>query len=130
MTQKQGSSSAKGGRVDGSIGTAIAASDFALGAGWGASTVSSVSGNDQRGTVVITCATGGGLAQATSTVTLTFKDGAYAATPFALVQILENTQAVNEEPTSIVPSTTTLAWKASVIPVNTKVYTYGWVVIA
>ena len=45
--------------------TALVAGDFALGAGWGASTVAVTAGsNDHFGSIVITAATGGGLAQA------------------------------------------------------------------
>lgn len=132
MAQKQGSSSSSGGRVDGSIGTPIAAADIALGAGWGttASVVVDAGSNDQRGVLTVTSA-GTGQAQATADVTLTFKDGAYAATPFAIVTLLSSSNAVNEaQPTNASCSTTALAFRHSVLPVATKTYKYAYHVIA
>jgi len=133
MAQKQGSSSTSGGRLDGSIGTAVAAADFAIGAGWGnAASVSSVAAgsNDQRGIVTVT-SSGTGQAQATATVTLTFKDGAYAAAPYAIVMLVDNTNAVTEaQPQAQATTTTTLAWKHSVLPVAAKTYTFAYHVIA
>lgn len=68
-------------------GTAIATTDWALGAGWGANAmVSAVSGNDQRGTVTVTTSaldTPG----ANPTLTLTFKDGTWTTAPFAVANL-------------------------------------------
>src|SRR5438132_1190187 len=78
-------------------GTPVVAADFALGAGFGStSPVAVVAGSDDRhGQIAITCS-GSGFAQATATVTLTFKDGGYGAAPFAVVTCAGDTSAVNE----------------------------------
>jgi hypothetical protein len=133
MAQKQGSSTTQGGRLDGSVGAAVAAGDFALGAGWGNSaSVSAVASgsNDQRGIITITSA-GTGQAQATATVLLTFKDGAYAGTPFAKVQLIDNSNAITEaQPQGQTISTTQLGWTHSVLPVASKTYKFFYEVIA
>jgi hypothetical protein len=132
MAQKQGNSNTDAGRLDGSIGTAVASGDFALGVGWGTTATLAVStgSNDQRGEVTVT-SSGTGQAQATATVVLTFKDGAYAGKPFALVNLQDNTQAITDnQPTDVLAATTTLTWKHSVLPVDTKTYTFGYVVVA
>lgn len=131
MAQKQGNSTTNGGRLDGSIGSAIVAGDIALGVGWGTTASVSVAAgsNDQRGEFTVTSA-GTGQAQATATVALTFKDGAYAATPFAMVQLAESSNAVNEaQPQIVVATTTTLSFKHSVLPVATKTYRYLYHVV-
>lgn len=134
MAQKQGSSSTSGGRLDGSVGTAVTSANFALGAGWGdGSTAISVraGSTDQRGTVTITSA-GSNQAQATATVTLTFADGAYASTPPCFsVQLIANTNAVTTaQPMEQACTTTALSWTQAVLPVDTKTYTFSWTVIA
>lgn len=133
MGQKQGSSSTAAGRLDGALGTAVTSAAFALGVGWGdgtlVKTVSSGS-TDQRGQIAVT-SVGSNQAQATADVTLTFVDGAYAATPFGYVNLNTNDNAITErQPTAVVTATTTLAWRNSVLPVATKIYTFGWFVIA
>jgi hypothetical protein len=133
MAQKQGSRISDAGRLDGSNGSAVTADDFEFGAGWGDGTlVVTVSdgSTDQRGTVTVK-SVGANQAQATATVTLTFKDGAYAAVPFALVQLTTNDNAVTTaQPTAITPSTTSLEWTAAVLPVANKTYTFTYVVVA
>lgn len=135
MPQKQGSKISDGGRLDGSNGAAVAAADFALGVGWGDGTLVktvSAGSTDQRGTIEVT-SVGSNQAQATATVALTFKDGAYASTPFALVQLVSTDDATAVaivNPTDIVVTTTSLTWKASVIPVDTKKYKFTYVVFA
>lgn len=132
MAQKQGNNTSDGGRLDGSLATAVVAADFALGAGWGTTATISVQAgaNDQRGIVTVT-SSGTGQAQATATVTHAFKDGAYAARPIALVNLQDNTQAVGDgQPTDVDASTTSLTWTHSVLPVDTKTYTFAYVVIA
>jgi hypothetical protein len=132
MAQLQGNNSTDGGRLDGSIGTAIAASDIALGVGWGSTGAVAVSAgsNDQRGEFTIT-AGGTGLAQATATVALTFADGAYASTPFAICQLAESSNAVTEaQPTVVAATTTALSFTHSVLPVTAKTYRYIYHVVA
>lgn len=131
MAQLQGKSSTDGGRLDGSVQkTTLAASHFALGAGWGGSSLTVTAGStDQRGEIVITAATGGGLAQATATITMTYADGAYAAAPWTVAAVT-STSAVDEGHLICVNTTTTLTMTYSVLPVNTKVYTIRWHTIA
>lgn len=135
MPQIQGSSSSEGGRLDGSLQKhTLTAANFALGAGWGDGeevTITVAEGStDQRGSVTIV-SDGSNQAQATATVTLTFADGAYAAAPFALVQLSDNDNAVTTaQPTGITVTTTALSWTAAVTPVDTKEYTFTWAVIA
>ncbi len=133
MAQPQGSSSTSGGRLDGSIGTASTAAAFALGVGWGDGTlVKTVAAHskDQRGQIAIT-SVGSNQAQATADVTYTFMDGAYASTPQGFVNLQTNDNAITErQPTAVVTSTTALAWRNSVLPVATKIYTFAWLVVA
>ncbi len=133
MPQLQGSKTSNGGRLDGSNATAVTSANIALGVGWGDGTLvkTVASGStDQRGSVTIT-SVGSNQAQATATVTLTFVDGAYASTPFAMVMLTANTNAVTTaQPQSQVISTTGLSWIASVLPVDTKTYTFTWFVVA
>lgn len=65
-------------------GTAHVSGDYALSAGWGdAASVAVTIGNDTRGRIVVTSeGTGQG---ANPSVTLTFKDGAFPATPIPIV---------------------------------------------
>lgn len=133
MPQTQGPQTSSGGRLDGSLSTAITSANVALGVGWGDGTLvlSIVAGsNGQRGSLTVT-SVGSNQAQATATVTITFPDGAYAATPFALVNLQDNTSAVTDgQPTDVACSTTALSWTHSVLPVATKTYTFNWAVIA
>lgn len=119
------------GRLTGKgAGPAIVASDVVLGAGWGGTaTVAVTAGsNDQRGEIVVT-ASATTPAQATSTVTLTFKRK-FAATPFAVVvQSANDEAAVVQPPRDIVVTETTLVFKSSVIPVAAKIYKYQYIVL-
>lgn len=65
-------------------GTALVAGDFALSSGWGTTaSVGTITGTDQRCQFTVTSA---GTGQAANpTITLTFKDGTWTTTPFALV---------------------------------------------
>lgn len=132
MAQKQGSKTSDGGRLDGSNATAVTDADFAIGAGWGGTATFTVTAGstDQRGQIVIT-ASATTPAQATATVALTFVDGAYASTPFAIVQLALSTNAVADpQPTAVSATTTGLSWTSGVLPVATKEYTFNYAVIA
>lgn len=132
MAQKQGNSTADAGRLSGALASLVTSANFALGAGWGTTASISVNAisNDQRGIVTVT-SSGSGQAQATATVTLTFADGAYAAVPIPLVNLQDNTQAITDgQPTDVVATTTTLVWAHSVLPVDTKTYTFAYALIA
>lgn len=126
MGQVQGNTSSEGGRLDGSLGSAVVAANFALGAGWGAgSTVAVQAGStDQRGIVTVTTA-GGGQAQATASLTLTFADGAYGKQPFGRFQLIDTNDALTTaQPIAQTISTTQLACVAAVLPVTAKTYKF------
>lgn len=131
MAQLQGSSSADGGRLDGSLQkTAAAAADFALGVGWGttASAVLLAGSTDQRGKLTVTSA-GTGQAQATATVVHTYADGAYVAAPFAILTVTSNS-AIDEGHVTWSSTTTACTWTFSVLPVATKIYVFTYAYIA
>jgi hypothetical protein len=132
MPQIQGSKSSDGGRLDGSNASAVAAANFAIGAGWGGTATFTVTAGstDVRGQIVIT-ASATTPAQATATVVLTFVDGAYASAPFPIVSLANSTSAPGDaQPSSVAATTTALSWVAGVIPVATKVYTFNYALIA
>ena len=127
MAQPQGPSSTAGGRLDGSIGTAVTAGDFALGAGWGGSTLAVTSGSTvHRGEIIITAATGGGLSQGTSTIVFTYPQGAFAAKPWFFITCTNDnslTAASDWTVSQAATTTTACTWTFQVLPVNTKIYT-------
>jgi hypothetical protein len=133
MPQIQGPQTSSGGRLDGSLATTLVAGNVALGVGWGDGTLVlsiAAGSNCQRGSLTVT-SVGSNQAQATATVSITFPEGAYASTPFALVNLQDNTQAVGDgQPTDVACSTTVLSWTHSVLPVATKTYTFAWHVVA
>lgn len=131
MPQKQGVSSTAGGRVDGSIGTAITSSNVALGVGWGDGSVALALGtgsNDQRGKISVTSA-GANQAQATATVVLTFADGAYASAPFTIVTTTNN-NSIDTGHVTWSTTTTAMTLTHSLLPVDTKVYVFTYLNIA
>ena len=131
MAQIQGSYSAKGGRLDGSMQViAAAASNFALGVGWGStgSAVLAANSTDQRGLLTLT-ASGSSYAQATATVVHTFADGAYNAAPFAFVQVTSDS-AIDEGHVVVTTTTTAATWTFSVLPVSTKIYIFRYLYVA
>lgn len=66
------------------VATALVAGDFSLSSGWGTTaSVSAVSGNDHRGKFTVTSA---GTGQSPNpTIEMSYKDGAWAAAPLAVV---------------------------------------------
>jgi hypothetical protein len=134
MAQKQGNQTSEGGRLDGSLGTAIAAGNVAIGAGWGGTATAAIrSGStDQRGIITIT-ASASTPAQATATIALTFADGAYASTPaYFSWQLLSSSNAV-AEPNSFSAqacTTTALTCTYGTLPVAAATYTFAYLVIA
>lgn len=109
-------------------GTALVAGDFALSAGWGATaSISNVlaGSKDQRGEFTVT-ANGAGLA-ANPTITLTWKNGAWPSSPFAIVKRNGGTGA-NTEPTWVASATTlTMTWPNT--PVAGLTYTFDFMVM-
>lgn len=108
-------------------GEEIAATDVAIGAGWGgtASVAVTDGSNDIRGEIVVT-ASATTPAQATATVTLTFKRP-FGAAGFAIVVQSANDEAAVVQPArDVVVTTTTLVFKSSVVPVAAKIYKYAY----
>ena len=131
MAQLQGNSSSDGGRLDGSLQkTALAATDLALGVGWGSTATKALvtPSSDQRGGVTITSG-GTGQSQATATVVLTFADGAFAAAPYCMATVTSNS-AIDEGHVVCTATTTALTMTFSVLPVDTKIYIIKWLCIA
>lgn len=131
MAQKQGPKTTRGGRLDGSVGTAITSAAFALGVGWGddAPVLAITTGsNDQRGKFTIT-SDGSNQAQATATVVITFCDGAFASAPFGLVTVT-STSSIDEGHVTCTTTTTAATLTFSVLPVDTKIYTFTYAFIA
>ena len=126
MAQKEGRNR---GRLDASSGTAVAAADFAVGAGWGATgSVTNVrtGSNDQAGSFTITAA-GGSYAQATATIVLTFKDGAYASAPRAVHVSMSNAVALDTGHATWSCTTTALTITYLVLPAA-GAYTFTYTV--
>lgn len=131
MPQIQGTSSSAGGRLDGSLQkTTAVVGDFVLGAGWGTTPIVALAAGstDQRGTLTITAdATP---AQATATVVHTFKDGAYAAAPFAIVTSTNDAALDTGHVLASTTTTTAATWTYQILPVDTKVYIIRYCYIA
>lgn len=71
-------------------GTALVAGNFALSSGWGSTaTISALSGTDSAWRLTVT-ANGAGIAT-NPTLTLTFANGAWAATPFGMSKMVGGT---------------------------------------
>jgi len=81
-------------RLDGGGGTAIATTDVALSAGWGANaTVSAVSGDDTRGQITVqTSAIDTPTLK--PTLTLTFKDGTFTTAPYAVASLNDQSTGI------------------------------------
>lgn len=133
MPQLQGSNSADGGRLDGSLQqTTLTSSAFALGVGWGDGTLVktlTAGSTDQRGQLTIT-SVGSNQAQATATVTLTFADGAYSSTPFVYATSTNDNSIDTGRFKVTSVSTTAVTFTFSVLPVATKIYILNYLVIA
>jgi hypothetical protein len=132
MTQPQGMSSTAGGRLAGNIGTAVVSGDFVLGAGWaGGATIAVTAGSTVgRGSAVITAKTTTP-AQATATVVFTFPDGAFAAAPHCFTTTTnDNSLTAATAFANTTVTTTAVTWTHSVLPVDTKLYTINWLIVA
>lgn len=130
MAQKQGNQTTNGGRLDGSVGTALAAGDVALGAGWGTTATKAIlaGSNDQMGRITVT-SSGASQAQATATIVITFADGAYNAAPMCIATVTSNS-AIDEGHVTWSTTTTALTLTFSVLPVDTKIYVFTYLCVA
>lgn len=109
-------------------GTAIVAGDFTLSAGFGATrSISAVTTGtrDMRGQFQVTAA-GAGLA-ANPTITLTFKDGAFPAAPFAMVLRNGGSQPLVQTTWSTTATTLVITFVGT--PVAAEVYGYNYMVM-
>lgn len=131
MPQQQGHSSSNGGRLDGRLQkTTVVTGDFALGAGWGTTASLAFVGTaptDQRGKFTVT-STGTGQSQATATVVFTFKDGAWESAPTCIVTTT-NDNSIDTGHVTWTSTTTALTLTFSLLPVDTKVYTFTYVCV-
>lgn len=118
------------GQITAEGNTAIAAADVAIGEGWGTTGTKTVTSgsNDVAGQVVVT-ASGASFAQATATVTITFKS-AYASTPRCVLVTTTNDNSIDTGHATYTVSTTSLVLTFSVLPVDTKIYKLNYLVIA
>jgi hypothetical protein len=106
-------------------GTALVAGDFALGAGWGSgAAVSNVAGNDSQGSFRVTAGTG---CADNPTVTMTFKNGAWALAPFAMAK-LAGPDAQLDLPVKETTTTTTLIITLAALPDDGGVYDFKYFV--
>lgn len=132
MAQIQGTSTASGGRIDGSLQkNTVVAGDFALGAGWGgAATIAVATGStDQRGQITITASTTTP-AQATATVVFTFADGAFATAPRTVILTTTNDNSLTAYAgVAYSVTTTALTMTYSILPVDAKVYKINYLII-
>ena len=128
MAKLDGASTTAGGVLNGDIGTALAAGDVAIGAGWGTVATKAIltGSNAQRGRVAVTASTTG-LSQATATVVITFPEP-YSSAPFCIPSVT-STSAIDEGHILWTSTTTALTLTFSVLPVDTKVYTISWICV-
>jgi hypothetical protein len=116
----------RGLRFRASMGTALAAGDFALSAGWGnTAAVSAVTGTDQGWKITITC--GGSGIGANPTVTLTFKDGTWTLAPIAISKMVGGTGTITD--LSDAPTATTWVITFNGTPVTAQTYVISGIVM-
>lgn len=117
-------------RVYQSSGTAIAVGDVALGAGWGVNaTVSTVTGNDQRGTITVTTSALD-TPLATPVLTLTFHDGTWTTVPFAMTNMSDSGSgplASSENHTTA--TTLVITYNGTPTALLSKTYIFNYAVI-
>lgn len=114
-------------RLATSLQTDHVAGDYVLSAGWGTTaSVAVVSGSgDNRARFTVTSA---GTGQAANpTITLTFKDGAYAAAPFAVVVRNGGSQLTIAQDWTTSTTTWVMTWRGT--PVAAETYTFELMVI-
>ena len=112
-------------------GAPLTTTDTALviGAGWGATPSFAIAAGsyDTFGTVTVTAA-GGTYVQATATVTLTFKGGAFRVAPKFYVVRNGGTGSGLITPSSVASNTTTASFVAGIVP-TAATYTFDWVIV-
>jgi hypothetical protein len=127
MGKLDGPSTTAGGVLNGNIGTALVAGDVVLGAGWGSAATKTITAgsNGQRGQIVVTASTTTP-AQATATIVITFPHP-YTSAPFCINKSTTNTNSLTAAfEFTCVTTTTTATFLATVLPVDTKLYTLDY----
>jgi len=114
--------------INGSHGTATVAGDIVVGAGFGTTPVLALTRcNDRRGLIQVTCdATA---AQATATLVYTFSDGAYSAAPAPIVNVYSDSAITDSGSVRAVATTTALTITLDVLPVDTKIYNFTYLLV-
>lgn len=118
------------GRIFLSNGTAIATTDVAVGAGWGANaTCSAVTGNDSRGTITITTSLLD-TPLATPTLTLTFKNGTWTTVPFAVCNINDSsTGTLAASSCHCTATTLVLSYDGTPTALSAKTYIFNFHIV-
>jgi len=131
MAQPQGPITSMSGRLGAENSSALAAGSVAIGAGWGTTATKAITAgsNDVAGQIVVT-SSGASQAQATATITITFTDGAYAATPRTVLITTSNDNSIDTGHATYTVTTTQLVITFSVLPADTKIYKFNYLVIA
>ncbi len=111
-------------RLGAPSGTTLTSANVALGAGWGAGATFTISGNDQRGSIIVTAA---GVPAASATVTITFADGKWRTAPFATASRGDVNTPIGAMTASITTSVLTLTFNG--IPIAASAYTLNWMVM-
>jgi hypothetical protein len=101
-----------------------------LGVGWGGTATFAVAAGsyDTKGTLTVT-ASATTPAQATATVVITFKGGAFRVAPKFYVVRNGGDGGATIGAGEVASNTTTASWKATVIPVAGSTYTFDWVIV-
>ncbi len=111
-------------------GTAVATTDWALTAGWGAgATISAVTGNDSRGTVTVTTSIADTPAL-NPTITLTFKDGTWTSAPFAVANMnTASTGLLGAASSSTTATTLVIQFDGTPTALSANTYIFNYIVI-
>lgn len=130
MPQPIGMNSTAVGRIGATNGSDLATGNVAIGAGWGTTRSFAITAgsNDQAGQIVVT-ASGASFSQATATITITFADGAYPSTPRCVLITTTNDNSIDTGHATYSVTTTALTITFSVLPVDTKIYKFNYLVI-
>lgn len=106
-----------------SLGTALAATDVALSAGWGSTATAAVRGTDSAGTITITSA---GTGQSLSpTIILTFHDGAWVAAPVTVANWNTGSTGLGAN-VYVADTTTTMVLTYAGTPVASSTYEFSF----
>jgi hypothetical protein len=106
----------------------LVAGDFTIGAGFGTTPILAITAgsNDISGHFTVTCdATA---AQATATIVIVFTDLAYPNAPHAIANVFSDNAITDSGSVRAVVTTTQITITLDVLPVDTKVYTFSYLI--